>query len=455
MADNIKPKPESLQDNTIMTEDELKDMQDNGITPSDPKDKLNQFVRWRIQQYTLNKWKKTLSITFAEDFSQFITKEDFDVLKKTDIIALRDCLRENGVYVKKARLYPVAQALADVVKEDIPWPLDDEDSPQTKQRQPVQQLQQPIQQQAQYYSPQQTIQPQHIVPPENAAHLPSQPPNPPKNIAPILPLYDPNYRIPHQLSSPHKSNLSTIAPIESIALKATLSSTSAIKSLTPHDSGLSPLSTPEKNAFSDTNTAITKAGIKYPTHTTAPITPKATVTLSSTSLPAYCPSLQRRKTTPLPVYRSVSSSSPTYEPYKEPYLTVADLYMRYVPLSKLQTRNKTTRRITTVLPTMSMQDLYEKFHDKEKRVIPTPKSIAQGLTVQQQRHIKSIKHDTLPGICIDDVRRHTMLPVDLAVAVKTPTRFRTLASQQRRMGGKTRYRPMRIRLPLLLKIRLA
>ena len=37
-----------------------------------------------------------------------------------------------------------------------------------------------------------------------------------------------------------------------------------------------------------------------------------------------------------------------------------------------------------------------------------------------------------PDICINDVRRHTMSPIDLAVAVKTPTRFRTLTSQQRK-----------------------
>ena len=79
-----------------------------------------------------------------------------------------------------------------------------------------------------------------------------------------------------------------------------------------------------------------------------------------------------------------------------------------------------------------MQDLYEKFHDKEKRVIFTSKSIVQKLIVQQQRHIKSIKHDTLSDICINDVRKHIMSPVDLTVAVKTPTRFRTLAFQQRR-----------------------
>ena len=125
-------------------------------------------------------------------------------------------------------------------------------------------------------------------------------------------------------------------------------------------------------------------------------------------------------------------------------------------LNKPQARSKATR-IMTVFPTMYMQNLYEKFYNKEKRVIPTSskqhatrqnlghavferfgfircpklrsslssKSIAQGLTVQQQRHVKSIKHGALPDICIDDVRRHTMSPVDPVVAVKTPARFRT------------------------------
>ncbi|CAF9925161.1 MAG: hypothetical protein ALECFALPRED_002913 [Alectoria fallacina] len=187
---------------------------------------------------------------------------------------------------------------------------------------------------------------------------------------------------------------------------------------------LTKLSTPEKNATSNANN-----------------------TLSKTSA------------TPPPTYRAISPPPPTYEPYKKPYLTVADLYMRYAPLSR-PSSNKATRTMT-VLPIMSMQDLYEKFRDKEKRVIPTPnktrqnlghavferfgfircpkndfslpsKPVAQGLTVQQQRHIKPIKHGALPGICIHDVRRHTMWPADLAVAVKTPTRFRTLASQQRK-----------------------
>ena len=45
MTNNIKFKPEFLQDNIIMIENELKDMQDNEVTSTDLKDKLNQFVR--------------------------------------------------------------------------------------------------------------------------------------------------------------------------------------------------------------------------------------------------------------------------------------------------------------------------------------------------------------------------------------------------------------------------
>ncbi|CAF9943111.1 MAG: Baculoviral IAP repeat-containing protein 5, partial [Alectoria fallacina] len=225
----------------------------------------------------------------------------------------------------------------------------------------------------------------------------------------------------------------------------------ATKSISPHKSSLSALA-PVETTFNDADTAIMKAGIEYSTHTT-PASAAKSLTPHKSSLSALAPvESSLPSATPPPTYRAISPPPPTYEPYKKPYLTVADLYMRYAPLSRPPSSKAT--RTMTVLPTMSMQDLYEKFHDKEKRVIPTPsgtldsptkqhatrqnlghvvferfgfircprsmpKSIAQGLTVQQQRHIKPIKHDALPEIWMDDVRRHTMSPVDLAVAVKT------------------------------------
>ena len=156
---------------------------------------------------------------------------------------------------------------------------------------------------------------------KNAVYFPSQSLNPPKNIALILFLYGPNYRISHQLPSLHKFNLSTIVFIESIAFKVTLSFTSAIKSLTSYDSGLSSLFISEKNAFSDTNIVITKARIKYFTHITiTSIALKATIILSSTLLS---------------IYRFMSPSPPIYKLYKKLYFTIVDLYMRYISLSKL------------------------------------------------------------------------------------------------------------------------
>ena len=219
----------------------------------------------------------------------------------------------------------------------------------------------------------------------------------------------------------HKCAATSSSAIKITRLVTTF--TSATKSISPHKFNLSALTPIES------------------------IAPKTTITLSSS----------------LSTYRSVSSPPPIYEPYKKPYLTIVDLYMRYVSLSKPQARSKTTH-IMIVLPIMFMQDLYKKFHDKEKPVIPTPnkildspikqhatrqnlehavferfefircsksdfslpsKPIAQGLTVQQQRHIKSFKHGALSNIYIDDVRKHIMSPVDPVVAVKTPARYRT------------------------------
>ena len=50
MIDNIKSESSfsKMHDNIIMIENELLDMQNNGVTPSDNKERLNQFVRWRI-----------------------------------------------------------------------------------------------------------------------------------------------------------------------------------------------------------------------------------------------------------------------------------------------------------------------------------------------------------------------------------------------------------------------
>ena len=53
------------------------------------------------------------------------------------------------------------------------------------------------------------------------------------------------------------------------------------------------------------------------------------------------------------------------------------------------------------------------------------KSIVQRLIIQQQRYIKFIKYGVLLDICIGDIQKHIMSPVDPVVVVKTPARYRT------------------------------
>ena len=193
-----------------MTLHQLEDMLSKGAEPTDTNERLEQFVLWRIQEYNENKWD-ALSDIFAEEFQQF-AKEDFETLSKKTLYGLRNCLRANGVYVKKGRGVLMSESLANIVQEDIPWPLNDEDRPPPKQQQYYPPQQQTIQPQ-QPYRPENTVplppQPAYHQPyrPENTIPLPPQPPYRPENPAPILLLtsaYDPNYRVPHLLPTPYQ-----------------------------------------------------------------------------------------------------------------------------------------------------------------------------------------------------------------------------------------------------------
>ncbi|CAF9916932.1 MAG: hypothetical protein ALECFALPRED_010915 [Alectoria fallacina] len=141
----------------------------------------------------------------------------------------------------------------------------------------------------------------------------------------------------------------------------TVTSTFVTKSIATHKTGLTPLSISE-TTFSDADIAIKKGGITHPAATSSSAAKSISPHKSSLS------TLASVESTPLPAYRSVSSPPPTYEPYKKLYLTVADLYMRYALLSK---PSFIITRIVTVLFIMFMQNLYEKFYDKEKPIIFT------------------------------------------------------------------------------------
>lgn len=78
---------------------------------------------------------------------------------------------------------------------------------------------------------------------------------------------------------------------------------------------------------------------------------------------------QASPTTPLPAYRSTSPPPPTYPPIKtKNYMTVDDLFMRYAPLKSVQSARPIR---PTALPTMSIHDLYAKFHKSSMQTNPT------------------------------------------------------------------------------------
>ena len=233
---------------------------------------------------------------------------------------------------------------------------------------------------------------------------------------------------------------------------------SPTKSKLANKTGLMPLSTSE-TIFNDADTAIKKGGIKPNTRPAATsssaaksIAPHKSSVSALTHVENTPPKISATPpTTPPPIYRAVSPPPPTYQTITpKTYLTIADLYMRYAPIKSAHSRPTTTRTMS-VLPTMSIQDLYKQF-GKEKSIISTPnktldsstnrnatsdcqkshfecsdstvkttlsittKSNIQTSTTQSSSHMRPSKHSTRVVICIDDVRRHTMSTVDLAVA---------------------------------------
>ena len=85
-----------------------------------------------------------------------------------------------------------------------------------------------------------------------------------------------------------------------------------------------------------------------------------------------------------PSYRSVSPTPPAYKSF----LTIQDLYIRYAPLNKLH-----QRPTPTVLPVMTIDDLYTKFHKPKKTPTPPPTQDPpepapyKGLTEEQNQQI--------------------------------------------------------------------
>ena len=87
------------------------------------------------------------------------------------------------------------------------------------------------------------------------------------------------------------------------------------------------------------------------------------------------------------IYRAISSLSFIYKSYKKPYLTIANLYIRYALLNKPPF---TSTHIITIFSIIFMQNLYEKFYDKKKRIISNKilnSPLKQHATRQNLEHV--------------------------------------------------------------------
>jgi len=91
---------------------------------------------------------------------------------------------------------------------------------------------------------------------------------------------------------------------------------------------------------------------------TLPVSKAVPTTSYDTHTPNFSGYLSAPSTGPStkpPTYRALSPGPPAYQ--NKPYLTMRDLFMRYQPINKLA-----APRAPIVLPTMSLTDLYRRFH---------------------------------------------------------------------------------------------
>ena len=164
--------------------------------------------------------------------------------------------------------------------------------------------------------------------------------------------------------------------------------------------------------------------------------------------------------TSLSIYRIVSSPPPIYETAPKTYLTMTDLYMRYVSLKSVKSSwIRLVTRFRIVFFIITIKNLYKKFYDKEREKlvtfifkwtlkslinysalssqksdsIITDKSIAktsffniqkplsQRLNTSHRRHTKTTNHASLIQISTSHIRHYDWSSLNLTIAVKSPT----------------------------------
>ena len=131
---------------------------------------------------------------------------------------------------------------------------------------------------------------------------------------------------------------------------------SAVERQTSNNTGL-----PSENITPVTTESTLRAIGTSVTH--IPTEPSDSASRSPTpSKSSVTPLASTEKSSSLPTYRSISPSPPAYT--SRSYLTIDDLYMRYAPLKHTRYARQPARQHVTVSPTLTVHDLYERFHGK-------------------------------------------------------------------------------------------
>jgi hypothetical protein len=99
--------------------------------PATAKD-INDYIRWKIDTIEEQDWKGSdLSEYYRVDFEDF-KPDNFDQASQTLLRLLRDTLRRRGVYVSKGRRgHRLSIALVEAVDDELPWPEDNPQRPDT------------------------------------------------------------------------------------------------------------------------------------------------------------------------------------------------------------------------------------------------------------------------------------------------------------------------------------
>ena len=90
---------------------------------------------WRLGRYEEHDITgDDLSILYGQDFSNF-TAEIFEQTDQAIQSRLRKFLRQYRVYIDKIRSRRISDTLIEAIKEELPWPSDNEDKPEPRYKQ--------------------------------------------------------------------------------------------------------------------------------------------------------------------------------------------------------------------------------------------------------------------------------------------------------------------------------